>query len=306
MSASPSVAKGARLRGIAACFCALVAAPIALPSAARADDPRLVERFYDPGKVYKIYGRPKVQTTITFGDGEKIENVAIGDSNAWQVTPNKRANILFVKPLSSSAATNMTVVTNKHTYLFDLVTSTKSRPIYVLSFTYPPEPDPPPQSASAQSALAGGLSPDELAATNDPLAVIDAAQLNFAWKASGDKALLPARIFDDGSATFLAWPKDVALPAILVTNDQGEEGPVNYTVRDDVIVIGAVPRKIVLRMGGDKAELLNQGPPRASAPVAQPALATIRELADSSAPRSSPLMSSQTQSTPYYVPKGAD
>ena len=47
----------------------------------------------------RIEGRPNVQATIDFGEDEHIENVAIGDSSAWQVTPNKRANLLFVKPL---------------------------------------------------------------------------------------------------------------------------------------------------------------------------------------------------------------
>ena len=31
--------------------------------------------------------------------------------------------MLFVKPLADRAATNMTVITNEHTYLFDLVAS---------------------------------------------------------------------------------------------------------------------------------------------------------------------------------------
>ncbi len=40
---------------------------------------------------------------IEFGHGERIENVAVGDSSAWQVTPNKRANLLFLKPLFGKA-----------------------------------------------------------------------------------------------------------------------------------------------------------------------------------------------------------
>ncbi len=63
-----------------------------------AEDARIVETFYDAGKVVRIEGRTKVQATIQFAEDEHIENVAIGDSAAWQVTPNKRANLLFVKP----------------------------------------------------------------------------------------------------------------------------------------------------------------------------------------------------------------
>ena len=96
--------------GIAAML--LASALLATPAAAQ--DPRLVERLYDPTQVVRIEGKVNVQSTIQFGEGEVIENVAIGDSTSWQVTPNRRANLLFVKPLAPRAATNMTVVTNRH------------------------------------------------------------------------------------------------------------------------------------------------------------------------------------------------
>ena len=96
---------------------------LALPGLAAAQDARIVEKFYDAGKVVRIEGKTKVQATIQFAEDERIENVAIGDSEAWQVTPNKRANLLFVKPLAPAASTNMTVVTDRRTYLFDLVAS---------------------------------------------------------------------------------------------------------------------------------------------------------------------------------------
>ena len=46
--------------------------------AALADDTRIVEKFYDAGKVVRIDGRTKVQATIQFAEDEHIENVAIG------------------------------------------------------------------------------------------------------------------------------------------------------------------------------------------------------------------------------------
>ncbi|QYU68399.1 TrbG/VirB9 family P-type conjugative transfer protein [Leptolyngbya sp. 15MV] len=242
---------------LAAVVLALAAAP------ALADDPRLVERAYDPSAVVRIEGRTKVQATIQFAEDETIENVAIGDSTAWQVTPNRRANLLFIKPLETNANTNMTVVTNRRTYLFDLVASPRARPLYVLRFTYPDEP------ARAQPQLAGapeGPSALELAAANDPLAVADPADLNFAWSGKGDRVLLPANTYDDGRATFLTWPAERAVPAILVKNQEGTEGPVNFTVRGDTIVVEGVPREIVLRSGNDAATLTNTGPVRPTTP----------------------------------------
>ena len=241
---------------------ALLATSVAAASPAFADDPRLVERDYNPDQVIVVHGRANVQATIRFGENEHIENVAIGDSMKWQVTPNKRANLLFVKPLTERAATNMTVVTDRHTYLFDLVASPTNRnPLYVLSFRYPDEPAETQQAAGRPPAETANAI--EVAAATDPYAVVDPAQLNYAWATAGDARLLPSQVYDDGDATFLTWPERTALPAILVKDHEGEEGPVNFAVRGDVIVVDGVPRQIVLRSGDDYATLTNQGPVRA-------------------------------------------
>lgn len=229
---------------------------LAVAAPALADE-RLVEVRYDAARIYRIEGKPKVQATIRFGEDEAIENVAIGDSNAWQITPNKRANLLFVKPLLTRANTNMTVVTNKHTYLFDLVASPAAQPMYVLSFKYP-EPPKAKVDASAQLAQGGATAASEA----EKVAAVDPADLNFAWSKSGNEKLLPDNVFDDGEATFLTWPEGRAVPAILITDTAGTEGPVNFTVRGKTIVVEGVPTQIVLRSGKDKALIVNGGPPR--------------------------------------------
>lgn len=240
-----------------------VAASVACIGPAEAADSRLVERAFDPAKVVKIEGRTNIQATIQFGESELIENVAIGDSGAWQVTPNKRANVLFVKPLESRAATNMTVVTNRHTYLFDLVASPSAKPLYVLRFTYPQDD----RDAQAGALAAGGATADELAAATDQYAVVDPAQLNFRWQSKGDRKLFPERIYDDGNATFLTWPGDSAVPAILMANEEGLEGPVNYAVRGNTVVVEGVPGQLILRSGRASAMLVNQLP--RTAPIAR-------------------------------------
>jgi type IV secretion system protein VirB9 len=245
---------------------------LACAGALHAEDPRLVERLYDPGQVVRIEGSTRVQATIRFADDELIENVAIGDSNAWQVTPNKRANLLFVKPLAEKAVTNMTVVTTRHTYFFDLVATPKSgTPLYELAFKYPKEDKPAALPTSADGAPAVPT-PVELAAATDPGAVTDPASLNFAWSGSGAKKLLPSRIYDDGASTYLSWRAGTPLPAILMKNEKGTEGPVNFSVRGDVIVIEGVPPELVLRSGRDMATIANNGPARS------PALAHLDEV----------------------------
>jgi type IV secretion system protein VirB9 len=246
---------------IRASLAALLLASTLVAAPAAAQDPRLVERLYDPTQVVRIEGKVNVQSTIQFGEGEAIENVAIGDSSTWQVTPNRRANLLFVKPLAPRASTNMTVVTNRHTYLFDLVANPNVRtPLYVLTFTYPVEVEPAEESQLASTNPGEQPNAVELAAANDDYAVLDPTRLNFEWASSGDRALLPERIYDDGSATFLSWPTGQPMPAILVKDHEGTEGPVNFAVRGDTIVLDIVPSEIILRSGDDAAMLINEGP----------------------------------------------
>ena len=243
----------------------LLALVLAIPAQAQTADPRLATRHYNPNEVVRLEGRTGVQAAIAFADEEHIENVAIGDSNLWQVTPNKRANMLFVKPLAASARTNMTVVTDKRSYVFDLAASPAAHAVYVLRFTYPAEPKP-----AVQPALA--LSGAEAQALAKPPR--DPAQLNFAWASKGKPTLLPQRVYDDGESTFLSWPAGQPVPAILVRNEAGTEGPVNYAVRDDVIVVDGVPALIVLRLGKGMATLENRGAaPKPTTPAPAPELA---------------------------------
>ena len=240
---------------------ALLAGSAAAPALA---DARLTQRLYNPNEVVRIDGRMGVQATVAFADDEHIENVAVGDAESWQITPNKRANLLFVKPLAATARTNMTVVTDRHTYYFDLIASPRATtPLYALKFTYPVEPK---AAATASGAPAVALTDAEREALDaEP---VDPAQLNFAWASRGAAKLIPQRLYDDGESTYAVWPKDVPIPAILVTNDKGEEGPVNFGVRSDTIVIDSVPSRIILRVGRERAQLDYKGPgPKPRTPV---------------------------------------
>lgn len=225
------------------------------------EDPRIQTRVFDEGLVVPIQGRVKVQTTIKFAPDEAIENVAIGDSAAWQVQPNRAQSILFVKPLEPAARTNLTVVTNRRTYLFDLIASPRNAPLYVLQFRYPDieKAEEEARLAAAAEAEREAANPLEMQAATDRFAVVDPATLNFNWAGAGQAALLPSRTYDDGDAVFLSWPAGRAIPAILTLNEDGEEGPVNYTVRGDVVVVDGVPAQIVLRSGKEVATLTNTG-----------------------------------------------
>lgn len=226
---------------------------LGLPIAAQAD-PRVQNIFYRPDHVVRIVGVRSIQTMVTFGEDEHIENIALGDATAWQVTPNRRGNLLFIKPLLATTHTNMTVVTDRHRYLFDLVGgAARAAAKYAIEFTYP-EP---------VHLVAMPEPPAPVAAPPPPP---PAPPINTQWQARGDKPMIPSRIYDDGAATYIAWPQGSDLPAVMVLGTDGVEGPASFTARGDYLVVEGVARRYVLRSGKASAVLTNMAPPPASAP----------------------------------------
>ena len=235
---------------------ALALALLATPAHAEADS-RLKSVHYEADKVVSVQGRLGYQSMIEFGPGEEIENVAVGDSTAWQVTPNKRANLLFLKPLMGKARTNMTVVTDQRVYLFDLsVASSGNAPLYNLRFTYGPPPAARPQQRIAYPTLLASA-PAPAAATT-----VIHPKLNFEWKRKGDKELLPARYYDDGRALYLQWKAGTPMPALFERDQKGREGLVNYRLQGQFIVLDQIPHTLVMRLGKKTAVLINRNPPK--------------------------------------------
>jgi type IV secretion system protein VirB9 len=212
-------------------------------------DSRVLERYYSPETVYPISGIMGIQTAVLFADEERIENIAIGDGSNWQVTPNKRANILFIKPIATKKVTNLTIVTNRRTYLFELNSvNQKAAPIFTLRFIYPPDPVEPEIPDLTK------IPPEAMSESN----AVQAPKINFNWAKSGKASLWPSEIFDDGTLTYLRWPKDVSPPAIYAIGADKSEGLVNQLVQNDYFVIDFVPAALMLRLGKAKARLDRQ------------------------------------------------
>jgi type IV secretion system protein VirB9 len=249
-----------------------------------AADTRIRMQAYDPNQIVRIIGKAGIQSTIEFSDDERIENVAVGDSAAWQITPNHRASLLFVKPLSAHSRTNMTVVTDQRTYMFDLVAGDKSTtPLYALKFSYPNEKRIDTSKSVQQAAVVAAPPPVAPAA-------MTADKLHFDWNKKGTDKLLPSRVFDDGAALYMSWSHDTPLPAILTMSEDRKEGPLNYRMSGDYIVISPIPQNVVLRYGRKTAALwpshaIVPAQPNASAgqlaatPVSPPPSAPVQQAA---------------------------
>lgn len=225
---------------------ALAAALIGAPAGAvmphpGAGDPRIHEVMYDPDEVVELHGVLGYQLSLEFDPAERIENVAIGDSLGWQVTPNRKANLLFLKPMAQRPDTNMTVVTNLRRYNFEL--SVRSRAAaktipFSVRFIYPPP------------VLAVVVPPPP------PLPPMDR---NHAYSYQGSSVLLPDRMFDDGEATYFVFRQHEDLPAIYAVESGGAEAVVNSHMRDGYIVVDRIAPGFVLRRGKEITHVFNDG-----------------------------------------------
>jgi type IV secretion system protein VirB9 len=215
---------------------ALAATPVAAqvrPQAETGGDPRIQSVAYAADQVILLEGSPGYQITLELSPDERAETIAVGDSSAWQVTANKRGDLLFVKALAGGVSTNMTVITNVRTYNFDLAPVSSGQMAYTVRFHYPPP-------AAAEEDLADAAAEGR-------------------YRLGGDKALRPSEISDDGVHTYIRWPKDRALPAVYAVTDSGSEMLVNGMMReDDLFVIDSISRKLVFRIDGDVATATRQ------------------------------------------------
>lgn len=126
-------------------YYSLVLAFLSFTQSSLADEPittdsRVKTYIYNENEVYKITIYYGYQTSIEFGKGEEVATISMGDSYAWKLNPI--GNRLFIKPLEDDMHTNMTIITNKRAYQFDLFSqkvdaNLNKELVYVMRFYYP-------------------------------------------------------------------------------------------------------------------------------------------------------------------------
>jgi len=103
-------------------------------------DSRIKTYIYNPNEVYLLVLHHGFQSNIEFAKGEKVQTISLGETYSWKITPLN--NLLFIRPLEKNIRTNMTIITNKNQYQFDLIARDSedvddSELIYSVKFYYP-------------------------------------------------------------------------------------------------------------------------------------------------------------------------
>jgi type IV secretion system protein VirB9 len=231
----------------------LITALASLPASAvlvpqpLATDPRIKVVAWAPNEVIKYTGYYRVQTSWEFAPDEEIATISMGDSMAWMLNPI--GNRLWIKPIEQDATTNMTIITNKRTYLIELHAAEAKgiddkNVTWVLRFIYPSDDT--------------GFTNTGLDAVPD-LQTEDLSKYNFRYTISGSEDISPIRIFDDGEFTFFEFrDKNGELPAFYQVDSQNNESLINYRTRGPYIVVERVAARFTLRHGNSVACVFNE------------------------------------------------
>jgi type IV secretion system protein VirB9 len=214
-----------------------------------AADERIRFLSYDEFQVYKVVANYGYAVTIEFGAEEVIETISAGDTISWQIVPAGRR--LFIKPMEKDAHTNMTVVTTKNTYNFDLDAiepKTDVAQTYLIKFRYGEA------TGVISTGVAGAKAGSTPPATKNLMIGTPraAADFNFDYRLKGDKDIMPTFVFDDGVFTYFQFAdkRNKALPAIFLVDKDGNESVVNYRIEGEYMVVERLGKTYTLRSGG--------------------------------------------------------
>lgn len=187
------------------------------------NDRRVRIASYQDGQVYRISVSLTHVTTIEFGEGESIRSIIAGDTEGFEIDGVPGGRAFAIKPLARGVHTNVTVYTNRRSYYFN-VEETSSPTFYVVQFRYPED------NRRAANAIAR-------------------AAPNYSYGASARTEFTPTRVWDDGTFTYFAFPRNAPVPAIF-RYAGGRERTVNTgAVEDGVVRVSGVNGQWVLRLG---------------------------------------------------------
>ncbi len=202
-------------------------------------DRRLGVIVYSPYDIHRFTGYYGYQSSIIFAEDETIETLSMGDSTPWQMVPN--GNRLFLKPIDQDATTNLTLITNKRVYYFELYAKeaqdiNEEGLMFAVKFLYADEDES--GSATAAGGSTGLSGPD----------LTDKSLYNFDYTMSGPDIISPIKIFDDGKFTYFEFKdKGAALPAIFYVNPNATEGLINYRIVGNYVVVESIRERFTLR-----------------------------------------------------------
>lgn len=225
-----------------------------------AGDQRIKYFMYRPETVYEYTGYYLIQSRIDLDPTEKIITISMGDTGLWDIVPS--GHRLFIKPKQFEATTNMTIITDKRIYYFELYAEEaesirEGKVNFAVKFVYADSPQDAKKNAKDGSFFELNYPPEPKPEVPDPVKF--SKFLNFNYSIAGSKAISPLEIFDDGEFTYFRF-KDINadIPAIFEVLPDGNEALINFRKKDGYIIIEKVTAKYTLRFGPQITCIFNE------------------------------------------------
>ena len=219
--------------------------------------------IYNPNAVYRYVGHYYYQAEIIFEKDETINTVSMGNPSLWLF--ETLGNTLYLKPVEDNAETNMTIITSKRTYHFELTAREAEsiddeNLIFAIKFIYPDQEDKNIMQFPTKT-------PSDAPDMRDP------SIYNFNYEFTGNPSIAPLKIFDNGEFTYFQFSsKNAEIPAIFHVDSDGYESLVNFRFSDDYIIVERVSAQFTLRNGNDivcvyNNNMLKEGMPSTQIPT---------------------------------------
>jgi type IV secretion system protein VirB9 len=200
-------------------------------------DPRIRVVDYQANDVFDLTGFVGYHLDLEFEEDETFVGLSAGDPEG--ITYSAHENVLTLKPRVAMTQMNLTVSTSKRRYYFDYSVIAhppnrfRDEVMYAVRFRYPSR-DMKNSDAqiSEQLTAARVLRP-----------------LNRDYWFCGSSAIKPNAAQDDGVQTRFRFAPRRDLPAVFVSNEDGSESLVNFTVEGDELIVHRVAERFVLRRG---------------------------------------------------------
>lgn len=215
-------------------------------------DSRVRQVLYRPDEVVRIEAQRGFATHIALDSKERIEVVAPGDRDGWQVVASKGDHDVYLKPQLAAHNSNLEIRTDRRSYSFDLVVLPlgakfgNDDEMYRITFAYPDD------EGGSHVQRDETIVRERLAA---PPAVRNTAYSMQVMPHSDDIA--PSAAWDDGRFTYIRIPDNRRIPAVFRVAQDGEESVVDKHMEGDLIVVHEVGRRFVLRLSNEVVGLWN-------------------------------------------------
>lgn len=221
-------------------------------------DARLVTFDFDPDNTYLVLTKPRAVTHLEFPEGERIQTLAAGDTNNWEITPTKDRRHIFLKAKIENSSTTMTVISEKRSYQFVIKATAEGSKWYqrvtwrlpqTLLLDDETEPKAKPTEETAAVSAPDGIS-------------VRPEDLHFNYAIEGTAPFRPTSVFDNGKMTWVRMPGGLQeLPVVFALDESGEYLLVNYLPQGDYLLIQRVMDKMVLKVGKTQITVSKQVKP---------------------------------------------